>query len=139
MLRKWGFALAAGVLVAGCGAVPAGDRSPAVPNSTTTQYSPGAPTTSSTAPETATPDTSPALSSQDAPSTTTPVVPSPPTQAADPAACGSGYYRNSSGNCVHDPSSNPSGATALCEDGSYSYSQHRSGTCSRHGGVRQWL
>jgi hypothetical protein len=29
--------------------------------------------------------------------------------------------------------------TALCEDGSYSYSINRSGTCSHHGGVDQWL
>ncbi|MFJ7212584.1 DUF3761 domain-containing protein [Amycolatopsis sp. NPDC098790] len=49
------------------------------------------------------------------------------------------YYRNSDGNCVHRPSDNPSGATAICKDGSYSYSQHRSGTCSGHGGVRTWL
>jgi hypothetical protein len=33
----------------------------------------------------------------------------------------------------------PPGATALCRDGTYSYSQHRSGTCSHHGGVAKWL
>lgn len=33
----------------------------------------------------------------------------------------------------------PAGATAICVDGTYSYSQHRSGTCSHHGGVTQWL
>ena len=33
----------------------------------------------------------------------------------------------------------PPGATALCNDGTYSYSQHRSGTCSHHGGVKQWI
>jgi hypothetical protein len=33
----------------------------------------------------------------------------------------------------------PPGATAQCRDGSYSYSQHHSGTCSHHGGVAQWL
>lgn len=33
----------------------------------------------------------------------------------------------------------PPGATARCADGSYSYSQHHSGTCSHHGGVAQWL
>jgi hypothetical protein len=33
----------------------------------------------------------------------------------------------------------PVGATALCRDGSYSFSQHHSGTCSYHGGVAQWL
>lgn len=31
------------------------------------------------------------------------------------------------------------GPTARCRDGTYSYSQHRSGTCSHHGGVAQWL
>ena len=33
----------------------------------------------------------------------------------------------------------PTGATAICNDGTYSYSQTRSGTCSYHGGVYQWL
>jgi hypothetical protein len=33
----------------------------------------------------------------------------------------------------------PAGATALCNDGTYSYSQTRSGTCSHHGGVAVWL
>lgn len=33
----------------------------------------------------------------------------------------------------------PPGATALCVDGTYSYSQTRSGTCSHHGGVAEWL
>ncbi len=32
-----------------------------------------------------------------------------------------------------------SGATAICNDGTYSYSQNRRGTCSHHGGVAQWL
>lgn len=36
-------------------------------------------------------------------------------------------------------SSPPPGATALCRDGTYSFSQHRSGTCSYHGGVARWL
>ena len=33
----------------------------------------------------------------------------------------------------------PSGATAVCSDGTYSFSQHHSGTCSHHGGVAKWL
>jgi len=33
----------------------------------------------------------------------------------------------------------PTGATAQCRDGSYSFSQHHSGTCSHHGGVAVWL
>jgi hypothetical protein len=54
-------------------------------------------------------------------------------------SCGADYYRNSSGDCVHRPSSDPTGATALCVDGSYSYSEHASGTCSHHGGVARWI
>jgi len=42
------------------------------------------------------------------------------------------------------PANNPqpgdtSGASAICNDGTYSYSAHRRGTCSHHGGVAQWL
>jgi hypothetical protein len=56
--------------------------------------------------------------------------------------CGAGYYLNSSGNCVPRPEqtpARPAGATAKCADGAYSFSQHRQGTCSGHGGVAQWL
>ncbi len=54
-------------------------------------------------------------------------------------SCGEDYYKNVDGNCVHRPSSEPAGASAKCKDGTYSYSQHRSGTCSSHGGVAEWL
>jgi hypothetical protein len=33
----------------------------------------------------------------------------------------------------------PTGATAKCKDGTYSKSKHHSGTCSKHGGVDQWM
>lgn len=33
----------------------------------------------------------------------------------------------------------PSGATAECMDGTFSYSRNRRGTCSHHGGVKRWL
>ena len=52
------------------------------------------------------------------------------------------YYTNSSGHRVHTPvqaRSAPAGATAKCGDGTYSFSEHRSGTCSHHGGVSSWL
>lgn len=52
------------------------------------------------------------------------------------------YYTNVSGNRVHRPTfsvEQPSGATAQCGDGSYSFSQHQRGTCSHHGGVARWL
>jgi len=70
------------------------------------------------------------------------------------AGCGAGSYENSDGQCVHGPTSGlppggssgffggggaPPGATAICRDGDYSFSTHHSGTCSRHGGVRQWI
>jgi hypothetical protein len=53
-------------------------------------------------------------------------------------------YINSNGNEIHSPAysennSVPEGASAQCNDGEYSFSQHRSGTCSRHGGVATWL
>jgi len=52
------------------------------------------------------------------------------------------HYTNSSGNRVQSPTyynSAPAGATALCWDGTYSFSQNRRGTCSHHGGVKIWL
>lgn len=54
-----------------------------------------------------------------------------------------GHYVNRDGKDVHSPSKTrdnkvPPGATARCRDGSYSFSRHRSGTCSRHGGVAEW-
>jgi len=33
----------------------------------------------------------------------------------------------------------PAGASAICRDGTYSFSQNRRGTCSHHGGVARWL
>jgi hypothetical protein len=67
-----------------------------------------------------------------------------------PASSGKGglsndrYYENVDGVDVHSPAystegSTPADATARCADGTYSFSQHRSGTCSSHGGVSQWL
>jgi Protein of unknown function (DUF3761) len=62
----------------------------------------------------------------------------------DCVSSGDGYI-NSDGNWVPSPCTPidgggaPAGATAQCADGSYSYSQHASGTCSWHGGVSEWL
>ncbi|MDT8911618.1 DUF3761 domain-containing protein [Amycolatopsis sp. PS_44_ISF1] len=168
MLRKLGMVLAAGALVAGCGVgtVPAknsGGFSPVVTTSSSPAYATPAPSevsvpitsASSVAPvvapagttEVAIPE-APAIKKAPvthAPVTHAPAAQAPATHAPAPAThapaaeCGGDYYVNSSGNCVHRPSSNPAGATALCKDGSYSYSQHRSGTCSGHGGVKNWL
>jgi len=53
-------------------------------------------------------------------------------------------YTNVDGVTVHSPAYSengqaPDGATAQCRDGTYSFSLHRSGTCSHHGGVASWL
>lgn len=52
-------------------------------------------------------------------------------------------YRNSDGEWVPSPQQSPNGppagASAQCNDGTYSFSKHRQGTCSHHGGVRRWL
>ena len=54
-----------------------------------------------------------------------------------------GGYVNSSGHVVHRPAHAvggiPAGASARCRDGTYSFSEHRRGTCSHHGGVGAWL
>jgi hypothetical protein len=68
----------------------------------------------------------------------------PTTSPAPPAAetCTNGTYVNSAGNTVCRPEQSPTapaGATAECVDGTYSFSQSRSGTCSHHGGVAKWL
>jgi Protein of unknown function (DUF3761) len=62
---------------------------------------------------------------------------------ASPAnACPSGYYKAASGDCVHRPicgvSTQPPGATALCNDGCWSFSEHPGDddTCHGHGGVK---
>jgi hypothetical protein len=68
-------------------------------------------------------------------------VASAPTPAPAPS-CTNGTYVNSAGNTVCSPEAAPSapaGATAQCVDGTYSFSQSRSGTCSHHGGVATWL
>lgn len=43
-----------------------------------------------------------------------------------------------SGGSDSSPTSSTQTATALCNDGTYSYSQTCSGTCSGHSGVNQW-
>ncbi len=52
------------------------------------------------------------------------------------------YYKDSKNHKVQSPTyynSAPSGATAQCRDGTYSFSHSILGTCSHHGGVRSWL
>jgi len=55
--------------------------------------------------------------------------------------CPYGSYRAASGDCVPRPNHNPAGATAVCNDGTLSHSEHphSGGTCSHHGGVSRYL
>lgn len=55
-----------------------------------------------------------------------------------------GHYVNHAGETGHSPSTTvsgavPAGASAVCGDGSYSFSRNPGGTCSHHGGVAKWL
>ena len=95
--------------------------------------------------------TTPAPVTPVAPATTPAYIPPPvpaytpppaPATTLPPVPAGDGSYTNVDGNTIPDPVSAaapPAGATAQCNDGTYSFSQHHSGTCSGHGGVAQWL
>jgi hypothetical protein len=69
--------------------------------------------------------------SSSTPSRTT-VAPAPKPAAA------TGRASSASGS-VENVNNNAAGAIAQCKDGSYSHAAHRSGACSRHGGVAKWL
>ena len=63
-------------------------------------------------------------------------------QVITPGLSNDNHYVKSAGNLVHSPAYAPripAGASARCGDGTYSFSQSRRGTCSHHGGVREWL
>lgn len=54
------------------------------------------------------------------------------------------HYKAKDGHEFHSPAKSthdqvPTSASAKCRDGSYSFGQHRRGTCSHHGGVGVWL
>ncbi len=61
----------------------------------------------------------------------TPISPTTGPPAPQPATVPTGVS-------IHAPTS-PAGATAICDDGTYSYSAHHQGSCSHHGGVAQFL
>lgn len=68
--------------------------------------------------------------------------PAPTSVGRSVTTVGRGFYTNSQGETVHRPmraNQAPPGASAQCRDGSYSFSAHRRGTCSHHGGVARWL
>jgi hypothetical protein len=76
------------------------------------------------------------------PSSTPTLKPTPTSTPSNNDLSNDTTYINSQGNTVHSPAysnSIPLGASAICGDGTYSFSQNRRGTCSHHGGVSQWL
>jgi Protein of unknown function (DUF3761) len=66
-------------------------------------------------------------------------------QASAQGECPEGYYLDrATGDCVPRPEpapTQPPGATALCMDGTWSFSEHpySGGTCHGHGGVQKHL
>ncbi|MFC0432188.1 DUF3761 domain-containing protein [Kutzneria buriramensis] len=136
---------AAGAFLLGAALLSGCDPNPQVTN---TGNGTAAITSSVTpAPVTTTSTTEATTTTTVAPPPTTTVVPPPAVithaAAAPPqTACGADQYRNVDGVCVNRPVAAPGpppGATAKCNDGTYSFSQHRSGTCSGHHGVAVWL
>lgn len=74
----------------------------------------------------------------------TPGADGPGGDPSTPELSNTHYYTDSDGDRVHAPAYTPgtcaaAGATARCGDGTCSFSQHHQGTCSRHGGVAEWM
>jgi Protein of unknown function (DUF3761) len=68
-----------------------------------------------------------------------PAAPAGAMTAAKPAAAAKSATASKSAPTAAASNTDPTGATAKCKDGTYSKSQHHSGTCSSHGGVAEWL
>jgi hypothetical protein len=66
-------------------------------------------------------------------------TPAPAAAAAPAATAAKTSTATKSAPTATAGNTDPTGATAKCKDGTYSKSQHHSGTCSSHGGVAEWL
>ena len=77
----------------------------------------------------------------DAPAAAPATAAAPAAAAPDAAAPAAAKSSTASKSAPTATASNTdqTGATAKCKDGTYSKSKHHSGTCSRHGGVAEWL
>ena len=86
------------------------------------------PSAAASAPTAASPTPLPAQSPSPSPSPVTSPTPKPkPVAKPAPKPAATPYA-----------AAKAAGATAVCADGTWSFSQHRSGTCSHHGGVHWW-
>jgi hypothetical protein len=146
MLKKALAVFAVAVIAAGCASPDQG--SPTVGPISPVSVTPAAAPSPSDTPSPSDPPTTQAPPSPPPPATTAAVAQgetgsgSGSGSGSNSGSCGADYYRNSDGVCVHRPVSAPGappGATAKCKDGTYSFSQHRQGTCSGHDGVAEWL
>ncbi len=96
------------------------------------------PAAAATAPAPAAPAATPAARTATSAASTPAPAASTPAPAAAPAAAKSAAVTKSAPTATAS-NTDPTGATAKCKDGTYSKSQHHSGTCSSHGGVAEWL
>lgn len=126
---RLGLLLVAGALVSSaCVTQPGAANEPAGATATAAVHTPGrTPTvapavlaTSSPRPK-ATPTEKPRAEATARPTPTLAPTQPPTAKPADPYAA-----------------AKAAGATAICADGTWSYSKSRSGTCSKHGGVHWW-
>jgi hypothetical protein len=81
------------------------------------------------------PAAAPATAASPAPA----AAPAAAARAAAPAAAAKSSTASTSAPTATASNTDPTGATAKCKDGTYSKSQHHTGTCSHHGGVAEWL
>ncbi|GFG84310.1 protein kinase domain-containing protein [Mycolicibacter algericus] len=127
--RRWPWVVGGVAVLAGVagvlGVADSGDEHPGVvsPPPTTTVH----PTQTVTVTESPSPPAP--LMSPPAPVPSQTIVPPPPTsiQVVAPPATSIEVVAP------------PAGASAVCRDGTYSFSKRRSGSCSRHGGVERWV
>ncbi|HEX3847352.1 MAG TPA: DUF3761 domain-containing protein [Steroidobacteraceae bacterium] len=68
-----------------------------------------------------------------------PAAPAAAPAPSSSASTAAGKSASKSAPTATASNTDPTGATAKCKDGSYSHSQHHSGSCSSHGGVAEWL
>lgn len=83
------------------------------------------------------------LYSKEAKTSTTNIAKPRKAESSSPkgSEAGGRSYINVDGERVKSPvrsESRPAGASARCNDGTYSFSANRRGTCSHHGGVAEW-
>ena|SRR5450631_1851612 len=74
-----------------------------------------------------------------APAAAAPAAAATPAPATPAATAAKSSTATKSAPTATAGNTDPTGATAKCKDGTYSKSAHRSGTCSSHGGVAEWL